>query len=86
MECIDHCASPTSTVRRPFALSIGPIVDPQLESLRISNSCVGTPAWCAMRLSRNVVGAFDVYRWLALVLMTTPPLMTGPWFSWYRDS
>ena len=56
------------------------------ESFRTSNSCKGTPADFATRLKRKVVCALLVYRWLALVLMTTPPFSRGAWSFSYLFS
>ena len=55
-------------------------------SLRISNSCVGIPPFFATLRSKNVVCALEVYRWLALVLMTTPPLIRGAWSGSYLSA
>jgi hypothetical protein len=47
------------------------------ESFLISKSWTLIPPFLAIRLRRKVVGALLVYRWLALVLITTPWFIRG---------
>lgn len=56
------------------------------ESFLISKSWTLTPAFLAMRRSKKVVGAFEVYRWFAFVLITTPWFILGAWFDSYLPS
>jgi len=79
-ECIESCGSPTSTARIPVAAEmIGPMVDPQGQSLRTTNSCGGgRAARRAISRSTKLVTGFDAYRWLALDLITRPELSFGP--------
>lgn len=50
-------------------------------SLRTSNSWTFPPLFATNCFTMNVVTASVAYRCLALVLMTTPPFITGLWFS-----
>lgn len=54
-------------------------------SLRISNSCTRPPFFSMSFFTMKLPMASLVYDWFALVLITTPPLIFGVWFSSWRD-
>ena len=61
-ECIESWGIPASTTRIPvLALSIGPIVLPHGQSLRTTNSLIGTSAMRPISRTRKPVMPFVVY-------------------------
>ena len=54
---------------------IGPIVEPQPISLRVTKFCNGSFMLTALSINFEIVVEFEAYLWFAFTFMTTPPFI-----------